>query len=45
MPRASLDFQIETIKEDILKMTKAVDEQVRDAMKALAHLDNGLQRR
>jgi len=42
MPRASLDFQIETIKEDILKMTKAVDEQVRDAMKALAHLDNGL---
>lgn len=42
MPRAKLDFQIDTIKADILKMTKNVDEQLRDAMKALAHLDSGL---
>jgi phosphate transport system protein len=42
MPRAKLDFQIDTIKGDILKMTKIVDEQLRDAMKALSHLDSNL---
>ena len=42
MPRATLDFQIDTIKGDILKMTKVVEQQLRDAMKALAHLDSDL---
>jgi phosphate transport system protein len=42
MPRATLDFQINTIKGDILKMTKVVEQQLRDAMKALAHLDSDL---
>ncbi len=42
MPRATLDFQINTIKGDILKMTKVVEQQLRDSMKALAHLDSDL---
>lgn len=42
MPRQKLDFQIETIKGDILKMNKVVESQVRDAMKALSHLDHDL---
>jgi phosphate transport system protein len=45
MPRAKLDFQIDTIKQDILKMTKVVEEQLRDAMKALSHLDRELAQR
>ncbi len=45
MPRAKLDFQIDTIKGDILKMTRAVEQQIRDAMKALEHLDSDLARK
>ena len=42
MPRKRLDFQIETIKGDILKMNEVVESQVRDAMIALSHLDREL---
>jgi len=39
MPRKKLDFQMETIKGDILEMTDLVAEQARDAMIALSRLD------
>jgi phosphate transport system protein len=42
MPRKRLDFQIETIKGDILKMNEVVESQVRDAMLALSRLDSEL---
>jgi len=42
MPRKKLDFQMNTIKDDILKMTDLVDEQLRDSMKALSNLDSKL---
>ncbi len=40
MPRQKLDFQMDTIKEDILRMTLLAEEQLRNAMTALSELDS-----
>jgi phosphate transport system protein len=42
MPRKKLDYQIETIKEELAEMTKLADEQLKNAMISLDKMDGAL---
>jgi phosphate transport system protein len=42
MPRKKLDYQIETIKEELAEMTKLADEQLKNAMISLDTMDGAL---
>jgi phosphate transport system protein len=44
MPRKKLDYQIETIKEELAEMTKLADEQLKNAMISLDTMDGALAR-
>ena len=45
MPRKNLDAQIQIIKNELMDMTKLVDEQLKNAMKSLDDMDLDLARK